>query len=247
MTRPYLWTPAQRRIVRTRYGTDTLAEVCRRTGVPPGPVWKYARELGLTAIRPKRPPGFESFIREKNAAGWPDADIAHRWNSRHPKSPPVDRHTIGRIRQRLGLPAVGWTPRRLRSHKRSVVAWLAANGYRSMGDIRAKAFKRFVASRGWPLHLAPRHAQVLDYLWEHGPATRLEIASAIGTSTTRGQRHLLSYNSSSRKTRGSYIADLLHEGLVERSKTRMAVSGPTKYHRCYVYWIAPGVERKKAG
>lgn len=245
MSAAYRWTTRQRRIVRERYGKDTLAEVCRKTGLPRGPVWRYARECDLTKRRLKNP-GLEKLVREKHAVGWPDAKIAREWNRRHPGAV-VERRMVGKIRQRLGLPSVGWSAVRHRQHMRDVRAWRKRNGYRSMGDIRAKAFKRFVASRGWPDHLAPRHAQILDYLWEHGPATRYHIAAAIGMSTTRGQRHLLSYNTNSRKktTRGSYIADLLHEGLVERSATRIGTSGPTKYHRCYLYWIAPGVERQK--
>lgn len=249
MSRPYPWTKRQRQIVAHRYGKDTLAVVARKVGIPKGPVWKEALRQGLTKRRPKKP-GLERLVREKHPLGWPDAKIAREWNRRHPAAV-VERHTVGRIRKRLGLPCVGWSAVRMRQHKRDVRAWMERNGYTSMGDIRAQAFKRFVASRGWPDHLAPRHVQILDYLWEHGPATRWEIAAAIGMSTARGQRRLLSYNTRSRKktTRGSYIADLLYEGLVERSQTRMAVSGPTKYHRVHLYWIAPGVERKeiKAG
>lgn len=238
MSRP--WTPAEDQLLKEQYGKKhTLAQLAAAIGRGRGGVWARAARLGLTPRQPDKETRETlcRLIALLHGWGWLDTEIAAQWTRFHPTTP-VDRRSICDLRQRLQLPSNACNERHRDQIRQRTKAQLDKAGLYSLGELRREAYKKFVCARGWPDYLRPRHAQILDLLYEQGPKTRKEIAAAIGWNLDRGQRNFLS----NKYGRGSYLADLTAGGFVTRSRYR-EVRGRSKGTSVYRYFISTAIVR----
>lgn len=233
------WTKQEVALLRSQYGRTPAAQIARRLGRPTHQVYGAAERYGCQ--QPKAMysiPVLKSYIVQKHAEQWSDAEIAAGWKACG--NPAMDRRTLREWRVKLGLPSNAKTERLRKRVAENTRRQLAAAGVASLADLRSKAYQDFAVSRGWPEWLRPRHVQILDVLYEHGPQTRLQLATAIGWRVERGQRALFS----SVYGRGSYLADLLAAGLIGRSAGR-EVRGPTKGTSVHRYFVLPQIVRSQ--
>jgi len=169
--------------------------------------------LGLARAHRITAPGFLAFFKEKHAAGWTDSEIARVWGG-------VDRHGVGALRQRLGLPANMFSAWRRRQVAEKTREQLKKAGLTKLAHLRLKAWRERAEAQGWPADLKPRQVEIMNLLWERGPMTRDEIGKALGMKKKRrsnGGRPWYSMCSNLRasETTGStWLSDLIAKGLV---------------------------------
>ena len=229
------WRPAELDFLRT-HASWPAQQVATYLGRTVRGVYSARATLGL--VRPKADfgPAFEAFVREKNADGWPDAEIARAWK--------CDRHAVGTRRRKLGLPChaccTGKPSARVRDQVRQRTSeQLARAGLPSIGHLRKEAFRARAVAAGWPEDLRPRAVQILNALWDRGPMTRREIADAIGMPWKGSRKSLVSND-----PEGSYLAHLTARGLMLVLKRAHQVTGQGKGRSCDVYTLPLWIERK---
>ena len=222
------WTEADDRRLRKLWGLP-IAELCRRMGRGQASIYGHATRLGLTRKldRHEWTPKALADLRRLNAAGWSDTRIAHAFE--------CERHTISRMRQALGLPC-----RAAEARRGNVGKQLATLGLSAPNQLRLAAWQARAAALGWPATINGRsvnvrHLQILELLWVAGPQTREQVVRRLGMARTR-QNHWLASNGPG----GSYLAELMRAGLVERSAGRL-VAGRGKGRSRYLFALAPGV------
>lgn len=233
------WTPDEDEYLRRCYGKCPVARIAFVRGRTEKAVYQRATTLGLVQSRQylTRDRELLAFVAARHSEGWVDSEIAAEWTRIHPDRQ-VHRRIVVDLRRKLGLES-NRNSERYRDHVRQRTRQqLAAAGLASVAELRSEAYRRFVRERGWPDYLRPRHAQLLDVLYDHGPQTRAQLVAAMGLKD-RGQRNWLSC----RYGRGSYIADLMAAGLVVRSAYR-EVRGASKGKSVHRYAIAPGIVRR---
>lgn len=101
--------------------------------------------------------------------------------------------------------------------------------------MRAAAFRKYAADRGWPADLRPREVQILETLWHLGPQTLPELARRIGCRPNKRGK-LLHGNGPG----GTYTATLLRRGLI--LAIPVSRTGNLRRPR-FLYSIAPAVEK----
>jgi len=199
------WTESDDEYLRAHYGKGmTAKQIGEQLGGSVDRIRSRAWVIGLAGKQADFGPDFEAFVREKNAIGWSDTEIAAAWK--------CDRHAVNYRRKRLGLPENAHTTSsehfRNRVRKKTQEQ-IEAAGVKSLGEIRAKAYREFAIKSGWPEDLRPRAVQILNTLWKNGPQTRKQLAAAIGMPW-KGSRKSLHSND----PEGSYLAHLIKRGLV---------------------------------
>lgn len=202
------WTPDEVGFLRTHYMRMPAREIASRLRRSLKSIYMRAKDEGLSQTRCPRA-GLEQFVREQYTAGRCDQEIAAAWSRRHSGYLPIERKTIGRIRQRLGLPLNRWNEYQRGRVRQKTQEQLRKAGLPSLAAVRADAFRRLARRCGWPDDLRPRAVMILNALWEHGPMTREQIAHTIGMAW-RGSRMSMKSND----PEGSYLAHLLRRGLV---------------------------------
>jgi hypothetical protein len=195
------WTDHECGVIREKFRKVPAPEIGRELGRSKTDIYRKARLLGLCVPQRFREPDMIAFIREKNAAGWSDGEIA--------RSRGIDRHAVAHVRRELRLPCNARS-----EHVRAKVAQktreqLAAAGLPSIGHLRVEAFKKFARDSGWPEDLQNREVQILNLMWDRGPMTRREISDGIGMPW-KGIRNSLMGN----RKGGSLLATLVRRGLV---------------------------------
>jgi hypothetical protein len=196
------WTQAELATLRALYPVSTAIAVARRLGCSVTRVYNGANAYGLKKSRTVPiTRKFLATVRRLHKAGWSDPDIAAELG--------CERHTISRHRKRLGLPSNQYGQRHRDKVRETTARQLEAAGVPTLADVRAKAFRSFAESRGWPADLPPRAVMILDALEIGGVMTRRQIADAIGMPW-KGSRHSLKSNGQG----GSYLARLMRAGLV---------------------------------
>lgn len=238
MTRRF-WTNDEDAYLRETYGRVPVARIAFRRNRTVKAIYQRAVTLGL--IQPRRYLGRDrhllAFVRARHVDGWLDPEIAKEWTRQHPDRP-LQRRSVVDLRKQLGLGSNRDGERYRDQVRQRTRQQLAAAGLSSVAELRSEAYRRFVRERGWPDYLRPRHAQLLDALYDRGPQTRAQLVAAMGLKD-RGQRHWLSC----KYGRGSYIADLMAAGFVVRSAYR-EVRGASKGKSVHRYVIAPGIVRR---
>lgn len=231
--RPAFWSAADRATVRRLYRKVPAAEIARRLGRTFRAVHQCARAMGLHTPQRFRAPDMESFVRERNADGWPDAEIA--------RARGVERHAVAHLRKRLGLPSNQFSARRRAAVAARTAEQLRRAGLPSIGHLRVQAFRARARAAGWPDDLRPRAVQILNLLWERGPQTRRQIADAIGMRW-KGSRNSLTSND----PEGTYLAHLVARGLVVDLGRVGTVRGQGKGRSVHVYSLPLTIERNIA-
>jgi len=243
------WKPRHDELIRRHWvGTYRKADPTRVTmgqlatlfDVPLKAVYARAAKLGLSQPQKRtlERSDVHAFVRDRNAAGWLDSEIAEAWTAAHPDAS-LDRRSVCDVRRRFGLAPNCNNERHRERVRQRTVQQLAAAGLSSLADVRAAAYRQFATQRGWPAYLRVRHVQILDLLYERGPHTREEIAVAIGWRVERGQRTWLA----SIYGRGSYLADLLAAGFVVRSPRR-EVRAEARGKSVFRYYLAAQIVRR---
>lgn len=233
------WTPDEDEYLRRCYGKCPVARIAFVRGRTEKAVYQRATTLGLVQSRQylTRDRELLAFVAARHSEGWVDSEIAAEWTRIHPDRP-VHRRSVVDLRRKLGLESNRNSERYRDQVRQRTRQQLATAGLNSVAELRAVAYRRHVERRGWPGYLRPRHAQLLDILYDQGPQTRAQLVQAMGMRD-RGQRHWLSSNHG----RGSYVADLLAAGFVVRSRYR-EVRGPRKGTSVHRYAIAPEIIRR---
>lgn len=228
------WSPEELAELKRLYGRMPAAEVARRLGRKVRSVWNAAKHYGLARRCPRlvTDARFLDGVRRLHAEGLTDTEIAGRLGT--------ERHTVCKARNRLGLPAVGWTERRRELVRRRTATQLAAAGVPTLGALRVKVFRDRARAAGWPDDLRPRAVQILNALWDGGPMTRRELADVVGLPW-RGSRKSLCSND----PEGSYLAHLMNRGLVICLGRLNKVTGRGRGHSTCVYTLSFAVQRRK--
>jgi hypothetical protein len=121
---------------------------------------------------------------------------------------------------------------------------LAKAGLKSLAEVRIKRFREYAAASGWPSDLRPRHVQILDALYVHGPHTRRQLCERLGMPWKGSRKSLVSND-----PEGSYLAHLQARGLVLRTTKRVpltdgvkAKNGKRSGKNVYLYLLPLGVQ-----
>ena len=239
------WTDAERQFVRDHAGELTVPQIAERLGRTPTQVYRMRARLGLMIPRVPMGAAFAAYLRDHHRAGWSDAEIAAGYSRQYPGRRPMDRHTVGTERAKLGLPE-----NRLHEYQRRRVAaktaeQLQAAGLPSLAAVRAKAFRDYARSQGWPEDLRPRAVQILNAIWDRGPMTRRELARAIGMPDQYDRPHGEASVLASNDPEGSYLAHLAARGLVVVFKRAGRVTGRGKGRSVDVYSLPIDIKRRK--
>jgi hypothetical protein len=223
------WTDEEIEIVRTCYQKTPRAELSARLGRSIDSIYNQSSSLGVTRFRIEWDEAKIERLKELNAAGWSDSDIAVEFGA--------DRHSVSLKRKRLGLPCNACstgTPseRELQKTRDGVRRHLQSIGLNSLAELQAQAFSKFARDNGWPEDLQPRAVQILNLLANKGePMGRRAITEGIGL-TWRGSKNSLMSNGKG----GTWLADLMHRGLVVTIGIR---SLPGRNRRETLYTLGP--------
>ncbi len=219
------WSGADLALLRKQYGRVPTRQLARALGRPAGAVHQKASKEGL-CFQHRALIGAHALarIRELNALGWPDVDIARDIG--------CERHTASRHRKAMGLP----------SHEKGEVfrgrvreaarRQCERAGVASLGQLRVKVHRERARAAGWPEDLRPRHVQILELLAARGPMTRPEIAAALGMPW-RGTRNSLKSND----PEGTYLAHLVRRRLVACVTRGRQVVGRGRGHSLNTYLV----------
>jgi transposase len=224
------------------YGGSAIAAAVGKTTRQ---LYNLVKRLGISPKRWTKQLADElkQFIRARHAEQWSDQEIADGWSAEHPECP-ADRRWVAEVRgDQLGLPANGiGCERQRRRVAEKTREQLAAAGFNSLAELRAKAFEDYGTSHGWPGVKRPRAVQILNLLYEHGPQTRRQIADKIGLSWNPCKHKPEGFGLRGNGPGGTYTAELMRLGLVVRLG-RCVRNGPNRYKQTFLYAIAPSVVR----
>ena len=196
------WTKRELAYLRRHYRRKPAKDIAVAIGRSLRAVYMQARCLGLADKRRcQNSKELDAFIREKQAAGWSDTEMA---TERH-----CDRHTISERRKAMGLTGNRFGERHREKLRLRMAATCAKYGITGIAAFRYAKYRREAIAAGWPEDLRPRHVKILNSLWERGPMTRREICDAIGLRW-KGSRASLK----SKDPEGSFVSHLLARGLI---------------------------------
>lgn len=232
-----VWAPDEIVFLEENYGRLTAEEIAQQLRRSISSVRGAITKAGLSSPNAANHDALIAFIREKHPDGWSDAEIAAEWNATHPDQA-VSREWLCEVRRlKAKLPHNAYSAHRRRQVGAKTKEQCQAAGLASLAEVRRLAYDRFAAKKGWPGVFRPRLIQILTLLYEQGPHTRDQIASAIGMPF-KSARKALHGNGPG----GSYLAELMRAGLVIRLGRTVKRRGRGK--SVHLYAIAPGVKRR---
>lgn len=233
-------TDAEREYILAHRDQMSLLQIGRDLGRSSGFITRHAKADGwiqnyfLTEAGQQR-------IRELVPLGWCNRCISREVD--------LGRKEIRRWRTKLGLPQYagngqsGCKNCSERTRARTKLQ-LAKAGVKSLAEVRIKRFREYAAASGWPSDLRPRHVQILDALYVHGPHTRRQLAERLGMPWKGSRKSLVSND-----PEGSYLAHLQARGLVIRTTKRVpltdgakAKNGKRSGKNVYLYLLPLGVQ-----
>lgn len=198
------WLQIEDLCIRLHYRKRPIAWLERRLGRTRSQIRARAHAMGLSVPQRFAELDMERIVRDRNAHGWSDSEIAAECR--------VCRHAVGALRKRLGLPCNATSQRMRDRVRRNTARQLAAAGVSSLAELKAVVVRRRNVRAGWPAELPPREADILEYLWSHGPSTRYDIYTGIGMRWKGSNSGLCNRPAYGKQT--SYLADLRRRGLV---------------------------------
>lgn len=237
------WTRTEHVIVRALElaGYTPAAMLAHLPGRSLSAVYQVRVDLGLARHAKTLLGGLNDLIRERHAQQWCDGEIAADWNGRQiAAAAKIDRSCVSARRRKLGLPNNRFAQRAREQVAVRTRRQLAAAGLPSLNALQKRAVRDRIKAMGWPEDLSEREAQVLTYIWEHGPMTKREICAGIGMKVHAQSRKMLKSNGPG----GNYLADLMRRGLLIRLG-RVAKTGPGKGQCVQIYSLAFTIERRK--
>jgi hypothetical protein len=165
------WTTREESLVRELYQRIGGAALAAKLGRPLSAVRVRAGAIGATFDRrAELGPEFESFLREKNAAGWSDDEIAAAWGANH--------CTVRKHRNLLGLPHNRFGPRHCEKIRKRVRLQCQDAGVKNLVGLRWASRRLALSRQGWPSGTTVGEAGLLEIL-ERGPAKRRELVGHL--------------------------------------------------------------------
>jgi len=224
------WTTTELFVLRRHYHKLSATAIANRIGRSTRAVYMKAAELGMSESRSAAEDRerLDGLIREKHALGWPDTEIANQWG--------CSREWVGERRRAMGLPSNALSQYRRAKVARKTAEQLRAAGLESLAQLRVKVYRERARAAGWPEDLRPRAVQILNFLHAHGPATRRQIADAIGMPWKGSRKSLVSND-----PEGSYLAHLIKRGLVVSLGRMVKGKGRGRSVQLYALplWVEP--------
>ena len=198
------WTQDDLDYLRRWHGRRPVRLIAQELNRTRESTYRKTVQLGLSTGKQSRlGKRFLTFLREKHALGWSDAEIAAAFG--------CERHTVGDWRKRLGLACNALSDHYRRRVARKTRQQLKEAGVSTLAELRAETWRQKAREMGWPEDLRWRSVQILEALHTRGPMTRREIAEAIGMPWKGSRKSLVSND-----PEGSYLAHLQARGLVIR-------------------------------
>jgi hypothetical protein len=235
-----LWTSAEDQVLLDNY--RTLGPQRCLEMLPGRTLTKvYARAKGLALTSPMiflDDNTIVQAIRELNADGYSDAEIKVELQSRHGIL--VDRHRIGILRRRSGIPDNRNSDRRRNRVANNTREQLASAGVESLAKLRLERWNQWKRDLGWPEHLTIRAVQALEMFWRHGPLTRIQLCELLGMDPK------IRTNPKSNAKGGTVLAELASADLITTLRKVIPVKSDSecrhkvKYRN--LYFLNPGVE-----
>jgi len=216
------WTDKQRSVLKQNYrerGAPWCAKRLKRTVRQ---VYMQAVRLGLNQKRRSATDAqVIAGIRKRHRAGWSDNEIRRELTAKTGRT--VDRHRVGRLRRKLGLPNNRRSEHsRKRVGRRTMVAVREA-GCDSLAEVRNNRWNQWKREKGWPEHLSIRAVQALELFRHHRQLTRAQLCVLMGVSSAKRTAPI------SRRY-GTVLAELQAEGLVTRLPKAIRVAGDLRLH-----------------
>lgn len=181
------WTEAERERIRVEYGTRPATELARDLGRPLSSVYQMAHKLGRVERRDcATDEQIIEALRELHPQGYSDTEIMHELEQRLDKA--VDRHRIGELRRKIGLPMNKFSHRFRDGVRQRTLAQLAAAGKSTLAEVRMDRWNKWKRELGWPEHLTVRAVQSLEMFYRHGALTRVQLCELLGVSS-KNARH----------------------------------------------------------
>ena len=214
------WTLDETATVRSLYGAKPVSEIAKMIGRIMGAVYQKADLLGLATPRRSEVEhaAFSNHVRTCHAKKLSDSETATAWNASVIRKQNgwgrCCRKAIGNERNRLGLPANGWTERKLAAIREKTQEQLRRDNCQCLVDYQMRQRRREATRHGWPGYMSPVEIAVLDLMADGVARTRHEMAEAI-YGRWKGKRTF-----TSRRSGGSVTAWLMRQGYLVRSGRR---------------------------
>ncbi len=225
--------------IRQWYGKETVAAMASNLDRTLKSVYQRATLLG---IQQKRQTLSEDQIRdllcELHPLGYSDSEIRDVGAERFGML--VERHRIGRIRNKMNLPPNTSSERRRAKIAARTRKQLADAGLHSIGQLRAEAFNRWKRQHGWPEHLSMRAAMAAELFYRRGPMTRAQLCHALGLDAATIKCRT---QPKSNAKGGTVMAELMRAGLL-MCLPRQVRSGRDRrggHRKVHLYLLNPGV------
>ena len=224
------WTERDIAYLQRWYGRKSACEIAEQLGKTKGSVYQFASAHGLSTPKTQRPSRVmvQRKIRQLHPKGYSDSEIAAVVG--------CSREWIGEVRRKMGISAHICHERYRARVREKTAEQCRKAGVPNLGTLRAQIHRERAAAAGWPEDLRPRHVQILNLLYDHGPKTRREIAEALGMPW-KGSRKSLHSND----PEGSYLAHLMKRGFVVCFRRKVQQGGQGK--NVSLYMIPPYVRR----
>jgi hypothetical protein len=217
------FTKAEDRAIIKRWGKDNAQSIADFIGRNRRSVYDRAYRLGVGEKRDQQAmEKRKAKIVQLHSKGWSDQEIADVIG--------IGRRCIAEHRVRMGLLPNGRNERYRKRVAATTKRQCKAAGVKSLAEIKAKEIKNLANSLGWPDSLPIRAIQIVETLYQRGPMTRRQLAEAIGMRW-KGSRKTFSTN---RVHGHSYLAALVHDGLVVRLKKAITHKGKGNHEDVYM-------------
>lgn len=161
-------------------------------------VYTKASHLGLSSSRVEVAGKLEGKVFELYELGMTDREIAVELK--------CNRRTIFRFRRAHKLTPNTFSRRQRDKIRERTAARLRKLGIKNFCDLRWGKYREEARRLGWPDDLKPTALKILNVLYEQGPMTRKQITESLGLRWRGSAKSLTSS--------GSYLAELMHRGLV---------------------------------
>lgn len=246
------WTESECERIRSEYGTVPTGQLAASLGRPLSSVYQMAHKLGRVQRRDcASDQQIIDALHELNPQGYSDTEIMGILEQRLDKA--VDRHRIGEIRRKIGLPLNKVTDRLRERVRQNTRKQLAAAGRQTLAELRIDRWQQWKRQLGWPDHLTVRAVQAMEMFYRHGALTRVELCHLLGVSSRKRTAPI------SNAPGGTVLAELQRAGLISRVRKGKKIPFGTKLHdqpgkrarttdrdirfkHLDVYIINPGVE-----
>lgn len=246
------WTDIERQRIRTEYGTRPATDLARELGRPLSSVYQMANKLGRVQRRNcASDQQIIDALRELNPQGYSDTEIMGILEERLDLG--VDRHRVGDLRRKIGLPMNKVTDRLRERVRQNTRKQLAKAGKATLAQVRVDRWNEWKRELGWPEELTVRAVHALEMFRQHGPLTRVQLCQLMGVSP------IARTAPKSNAPGGTVLAELQRAGLISRVRKGIKIPFDTKIHdqpcsrqrtsdrdirfkHLDVYMLNPGVE-----